>query len=678
MAGPPVLPVHGGNARYGLRSDESPGSGVARPCFSTSGSRPHGAESTVGAVSNATEIGLSPRTSVGVSAWADPSGIRGVIRHDLGRQAAIILLGASLVGAISGVGDPLVFLILALGASAQFAAAPVLRRLGRTFPPETDFRIAVAGWPIALLVLSATGWTTDLDLGEVVAVAGFVMAALVALAESTVVAAVWAAVAGLAVSIGAALAGQLSVETAFAAGAIAGGTLTGLRLRSAIEGFLGARRRLMRDVARVPVAEDPFVYANLLLSALARWTPLRTPSIIWFTPDGRSTILAVAGADLPPDLQQGRDLPESRNTVIRSLAHNGPWISGWTIRSDDGGYSSRIAALGVHAAAYVPLVFEGQVIGAVAAGLTDRGDDRSGMAEYVPTLVQFADAVAVALGPSLATKFQLSTARQLIDGILERAAFTPVFQPIRRLSGGRIVGYEALTRFASPVDTSEIFNKARVAGQLRDLEESTMAAAAFAAAKLPSGCWLSLNCSPDLLIDTDVLAKLLAPIRQPIVLELSEQDAIKDYEPIAAALGRIGSKVRLAVDDAGAGFASLRHILEVRPQFVKLDLGLVQGVATDLTRTALVAGFVRFAADAGFELIAEGIETNADRLALQRLGVELGQGYLLGRPGTAASVAEQVAHAHRGKVEKKRPRVTKHRPVHAHLHTGTIRHLPAP
>lgn len=678
MAGPPVLPLRGANARHGLRSDECPGSGVARPCFCTSVSRPHCAEPTLGAVSNAAEVGLSPRTSAGVSAWADPSGIRGVIRHGLGRQAAIILLGASLVGALSGVGDPLVFLILALGAAGQFVAAPILRRFGRTLPPETDFRIAVAGWPVALLILSATGWTTDLDLGEVVAVTGFVMAALVAIAESTIVAAVWAAVAALAVSIGAALAGQLSVETAIAAGSIAGGTLTGFRLRSALEGFLGARRRLMRDVARVPLGEDPFVTADLLLSALARWTPLRTPLIIWFTPDGRSTIVAAAGSNLPPDLRQGRDLPDSRNTMIRSLAHNGPWITGWAIRRDDGGYSSRIAALGVQAAAYVPLVFEGQVIGVVAAGLTDRGDDRSAMAEFVPTLVEFADAVAVGLGPSLAAKLQLSTARQFIDDILERAAFTPVFQPVRRLSGGRIVGYEALTRFASPVNTSEIFTKARVAGQLRQLEVATMAAAASAAANLPSDCWLSLNCSPDLLIDTDVLAGLLAPIRQPIVLELSEQHMIKDYEPIAAALGRIGPKVRLAVDDAGAGFASLRHILEVRPQFVKLDIGLVQGVATDLTRTALVAGFVRFAADAGFELIAEGIETNADRLALRRLGVELGQGYLLGRPGTATDVAEPLAHSDRGQVKTKRSRVAKHLPVGANRHTGTIRHVAAP
>jgi EAL domain-containing protein (putative c-di-GMP-specific phosphodiesterase class I) len=593
----------------------------------------------LGAVSKAAEIGLSPRTSTGVSSWADPSGIRGVIRHTLGRQAAMILLGASLVGAISGVGNPLVFIALAAGALGQFVVPPALRRLGRPLTPETDFRIAVAGWPIALVVLSSVGWAPDKDLGEVIAVAGFMMAALVALAESTIVSVGWTVLAAAGVTVGASIGGHLTVETLIAAASIAGGTFLGARLRSAIEGFLGARRRLMRDVARVPVERDPFLTADFLLSALARWTPLRTPSIIWFTPDGRSTFLAIAGDNLPPDLAAGRDLPASRNGLLRSLSQNGPWISGWTVQSDDGGYSRRIAATGVQAAAYVPLVFEGQVIGVVAAGLTDRGDDRSAMAEFVPTLVEFADAAGVALGPSLAEKVQVSTARQAIESILERAAFTPVFQPVVRLGDGRIVGYEALTRFVSELNTGEIFARARVAGQLRELEVATMAAAAVAAATLPPDRWLSLNCSPDLLIDTEVLAGLLAPIRQPVVLELSEQDRITDYGPIAAALERIGPKVRLAVDDAGAGFASLRHILEVRPQFVKLDIGLVQGVATDLTRTALVAGFVRFAADAAFELIAEGIETDADRQALRRLGVTFGQGFLLGRPGPAAEVS---------------------------------------
>jgi EAL domain-containing protein (putative c-di-GMP-specific phosphodiesterase class I) len=223
--------------------------------------------------------------------------------------------------------------------------------------------------------------------------------------------------------------------------------------------------------------------------------------------------------------------------------------------------------------------------------------------------------------------------------ILERHEYRPVFQPVRRLADGKIIGYEALTRFDATWTPSQIFAHARLADRLRDLELATLRAAAEASKDLPEGAWLSVNCSADLFVDTEALVGALAPVQHQIVLELSEQDVVSDYRPIADAVDRLGPRFQLAVDDAGAGFSSLRHILEVRPQFVKLDIGLVQGVAADLTRTALVAGFVRFAADAGFDLIAEGIETEADRKALRRLGVRLGQGYLLGKPMSVADIA---------------------------------------
>jgi EAL domain-containing protein (putative c-di-GMP-specific phosphodiesterase class I) len=297
----------------------------------------------------------------------------------------------------------------------------------------------------------------------------------------------------------------------------------------------------------------------------------------------------------------------------------------------------------VKAAVYVPMVFEGRVVGLVSAGLTDRGDDRSAVAEYIPTLVQYADAASLELGASLARRDEDTATNTIIDEILAGAGYWPVFQPIRRLTDGHTVGYEALTRFGSSWTASQVFAHARLAGRMRDLELATLRAAAQASAVLPAHCWLSVNCSAELLTDTRALMEILEPIGREVIVELSEQDVIADYGPIAAASTILGPHRRLAVDDAGAGFASLRHILEVRPQFVKLDLGLVQGVATDLTRTALVAGFVRFAEDAGFELIAEGIENEADRRALRRLGVKLGQGYLLGVPEPAQQLMERLA-----------------------------------
>jgi EAL domain-containing protein (putative c-di-GMP-specific phosphodiesterase class I) len=128
------------------------------------------------------------------------------------------------------------------------------------------------------------------------------------------------------------------------------------------------------------------------------------------------------------------------------------------------------------------------------------------------------------------------------------------------------------------------------------------------------------------------------------VIELSEHELIEDYAPIRTAIQSLGSRCSLAVDDAGAGFASLRHILEVRPAYVKLDLALVQGVSDDVTRRALVAGRVHFASDANFTLIAEGIETPADLATLRMLGVVLGQGYLLGRPDRQVTEVELAAN----------------------------------
>ena len=138
--------------------------------------------------------------------------------------------------------------------------------------------------------------------------------------------------------------------------------------------------------------------------------------------------------------------------------------------------------------------------------------------------------------------------------------------------------------------------------------------------------------SPGLLLDVRRLSDTLRSVRRPIVLEISEHDAIEDYAAFRRAAAAIGTDTRLAVDDAGAGYASFRHILELRPDLVKLDVGLVRGVDTDHVRQALVAGIVYFSERSGCRLVAEGIERESERAILEQLGVHFGQGYLLPRP----------------------------------------------
>jgi EAL domain-containing protein (putative c-di-GMP-specific phosphodiesterase class I) len=131
---------------------------------------------------------------------------------------------------------------------------------------------------------------------------------------------------------------------------------------------------------------------------------------------------------------------------------------------------------------------------------------------------------------------------------------------------------------------------------------------------------------------------LLRATDRELVLEITEHAPIEDYPRLADALVTLRHHARLAVDDAGAGYAGLRHILEVQPQFVKLDISLVRAVDKDAARRAMIGGMVAFARDAGCALIAEGIETPGELATLQELGVRFGQGYLLGRPAPVDAI----------------------------------------
>jgi EAL domain-containing protein (putative c-di-GMP-specific phosphodiesterase class I) len=542
---------------------------------------------------------------------------------------AMVIIGFA---AFLQLGNPALFGLVALVIAAELGIVLVLARLGHPIAPAVEFRVVLATWPVGFVVLGMAGWAANDYHGEVVALIGFLLASLVALVESFPVAIAWAALAAAALTLGSALGAHVTPETLVTSAAVLVGTAFGDRTRVIVEVFLGDRRRLVQETTRVVANADPFATAKRLLAPLARFTPVRNPSLIWFTRDGRSVFLAVDGKDLPPALTAGANLPDERNAYLRQKAVEGPWITGWAVRQGDSGYTRSVASLGITAGAYVPLLYEGRLLGLLAAGLADSGGGHSAIAEYMPILADVADAAAAALGPALAATEERSTATLAIDEILSAGRFWPVFQPVRRLNDDRVVGFEALTRFDAPITTQRLFIQAGLVGRMRDLEIATLRAAVKAARDLPVGHWLSVNSSPGLLADTDALASILQPMREPVVIELSEHEAITDYAPIGRALALLGPNRQLAVDDAGAGFASLRHILEVRPAYVKLDLGLVQGVGADLTRSALVAGFVHFAREARFELIAEGIETQEDRDELRRLGVSLGQGYLLGRP----------------------------------------------
>jgi EAL domain-containing protein (putative c-di-GMP-specific phosphodiesterase class I) len=211
-----------------------------------------------------------------------------------------------------------------------------------------------------------------------------------------------------------------------------------------------------------------------------------------------------------------------------------------------------------------------------------------------------------------------------------------VFQPIARLDDGHVVGVEALARFDPELTASPLpwFEEAESVDLRTELEISAVRAAITASDNLLEDVWLSLNVSPLTAQATDALLEALAPAgNRQLVIEITEQAEVEDYEGLNHALSRLREAgVKVAVDDAGAGYASLRHILQLAPDFIKLDVTLVRGIDTDRALRALAAALISFAGEIGATMIAEGIETRRDLDVLRELGVELGQGFHLARP----------------------------------------------
>ncbi|MFF1383607.1 EAL domain-containing protein [Arthrobacter sp. NPDC058288] len=229
-----------------------------------------------------------------------------------------------------------------------------------------------------------------------------------------------------------------------------------------------------------------------------------------------------------------------------------------------------------------------------------------------------------------------------LDRLFATRTLITAFQPICNLGTGEVVGAEALTRFVSSPFRSpdQWFVEADSIGRGRELEFLALETAMQAAADLPGHIYAAVNLSPSACLDprlSDIVRNSgLNPGR--IVVELTERSAVADYARLAAALAPLRSAgVRIAIDDVGAGFSSMRHILRLSPELIKLDRTIVAGIDSDPNQRALCMAMVSFASQIGASLVAEGIQTNAELAAVAEMGVNIGQGYLLGRPSVLPS-----------------------------------------
>lgn len=240
------------------------------------------------------------------------------------------------------------------------------------------------------------------------------------------------------------------------------------------------------------------------------------------------------------------------------------------------------------------------------------------------------------LQPQTAQVLAARRSRSRIEAVLSDRTFLTAFQPIHELATGTVIGVEALARFVGDGGSPEHwFSEAATVGLGADLEFAALESALTAAARLPAPLYVALNLSPATCLDPRLPGFLeqsgVAVSR--IVLELTENLAVDEYTPLVTALAPLRQRgLRIAVDDAGSGFASMRHILHLRPEIIKLDRSLIAGIDDDAGQRALGAAMVEFAKQIGAHLVAEGIETDAELTAVTRLGMSAGQGYFLGRP----------------------------------------------
>jgi len=240
--------------------------------------------------------------------------------------------------------------------------------------------------------------------------------------------------------------------------------------------------------------------------------------------------------------------------------------------------------------------------------------------------------VANVLRPGVLSDLQ---AAKRVEAVLANRLFDIVYQPIVRVCDGSVAMVEALSRFTpQPYRAPDAwFADAWQAGFGTELELAAAEAAARQLHAIPPDVRLAVNISPQLISHPKLVSFFHRIGGDRFVIELTEHVAIHDYPKVREALQYVRDLgVQLAIDDTGAGFASLSHIIKLAPDVIKLDRELIHGIDVDPVRRSLASSLVSFGKDIGAEVVAEGIETADEFNTVRHLGVALAQGYLLGRP----------------------------------------------
>ena len=246
--------------------------------------------------------------------------------------------------------------------------------------------------------------------------------------------------------------------------------------------------------------------------------------------------------------------------------------------------------------------------------------------------------MANVISPGLADGLE---ARQRVEDVLSAGAFDIAYQPEFDLEEWSLTAVEALARFHPEPYRSpdKWFAEASRVGLGPELELAAVAKALAEASRLTVACPVAVNIGPEALQHPASLEVLRTFEPGRLIIELTEHVEVDDYPLLRRLLHTLRSSgASLAVDDTGSGFASLSHIVKLAPDIIKLDVDLVRDIDADPVRRSLATAVVAFARDTGAKVTAEGVETSEELGTLRGLGIDYGQGYLLGRPGPPEAV----------------------------------------
>ncbi|WP_120077145.1 EAL domain-containing protein [Aurantiacibacter odishensis] len=370
------------------------------------------------------------------------------------------------------------------------------------------------------------------------------------------------------------------------------------RILSSVRGHLGVEIAFVSRYVEDEQRELTHVSTDLDLPMGPGFRENREESYCWHILNGR----------LPELIQDPSDHPMTRELAITDFLPVGCHVN-TPLRLADGTVWGSFCALG-------------------------RKPDRTLSPRDLAILKSFAGLAAERIEAALEEDVMLRQARRRVEAMLDGHAVTMFQQPIHDLKSGKPVGVECLARFPDLTKRGPQawFDDAERTGLGNELEMTAVRCALETVGQVPEGIYAAINASPETIMSGTLRQVLEQSDATNLVIEVTEHQLVDDYAALAREIEALKPFAKIAIDDVGTGYAGLRHLIELGPDILKMDMVLTRDCDSDPARRAIAAAMVQFSRDIGAKLVAEGIETEAERAVMQDLGVDYGQGYLFARP----------------------------------------------